>query len=422
MNLLVQNRLPIHFLKTNPRGWIRASLAKFKASAQEVMMQLPLTQEELQAMSWSQRHALLEDYALKSQQKKWEEEVGIKPEDSRFTLIVPIHNEANSLPSFLNTLMLSDIPSAVNMNVIFIANACTDSSQVYIDEFLASLGQIENKLLTGEFNDQGLNRNYKAIKRSNISFMHVDTQTPGKANALGIGNSIARESGHIVAISVDANNYLEPDAIRVMFSHANNSFHDKLTANDIVLLTCTQQEESKASKLKHLLSRAGRMQQHLLESKSGEVDGCLMAWNTQWMESIGGPPAVALEDYAMGVIARVNNYRFEQIKEANIWSYTTNGLKGLLETRTRFVRGVLQLLDLVHHDPSVLQIVEKEAYYIQTLPFRLKYLLYKAKKSPENLPRYIATFLLWEYALRRGRRDYRRNPNDHSWKKIDATY
>ena len=164
------------------------------------------------------------------------------------------------------------------------------------------------------------------------------------------------------------------------------------------------------------------MHQHLVESKSGEIDGCFMAWNTWWMESIGGPPRVALEDYAMGVIARANNYKFEQVKGANIWSYTLNDLKGLLETRARFVRGQLQLLDLVHHDPTITKIVEKEAYYLQDFPSRLKYLLHKAKKSPNNLARYLVTFLLWEYALRKGKRDYRQNPTDQSWKKIDGTY
>src|SRR5438105_269381 len=120
ITMCVENRKPIHFLKMNPRAWMDASLPKFKATVREVAAQTPLTKKELQEMPWSQRHDHLNSYAFKRQERRWEDEVGIKPEDSYFTLIVPIHNEESSLPSFLKTLMLSDIPSSVNLNIVFI--------------------------------------------------------------------------------------------------------------------------------------------------------------------------------------------------------------------------------------------------------------------------------------------------------------
>ena len=62
------------------------------------------------------------EFALERQERRWEDEVGIKPADSHFTLIVPIYNEEEALPSFLNSLLLSDIPASINMNMIFITN------------------------------------------------------------------------------------------------------------------------------------------------------------------------------------------------------------------------------------------------------------------------------------------------------------
>ena len=412
---------PIHYLKTNPKNWIGASLPKFKTSAQEVISQTPLSVKELMGMTWSQRHDYLNFYALKRQERRWEDEIGIKPEDSHFTLIVPIYNEEKSLPSFLRTLLLADIPSSVNVNIVFITNACNDSSSTLIDEFLSILGELKIELLAGEFKDVDLNISYKTTKLGNINFMHVNTSTPGKANALGIGNSIARESSHIIAMSIDANNYLEPDAIRVMFAHAHRAFRGKPRANDTVLLYGKiQRKSTRTSLLANLMTNGNKTR--LVMNTSDEVAGWFMAWNTEWMDSIGGPPAVAAEDYAMKVLARVNNYKIEQVDGALIWGYEVTNLKGVLDTRARYIRGKLQLLDLVDHDSRVLSIIEKEGYYMKNFWGRLNYLLCRTKERPLILPKYVAAFILWEYSLRIGKREYHQNPTNQSWKKIDSTY
>ncbi len=417
----IEIRKPIHYLKTNPKNWIGASLPKFKTSAQEVISQTPLSVKELMGMPWSQRHDYLNSYALKRQESRWEDEVGIKPEDSHFTLIVPIYNEEYSLPSFLRTLLLSDIPPSVNVKIVFVTNACNDSSNALIDDFLSILGKIENELFSGYSKDQRLNIDCKTIRLNSLTFMHVDTRTPGKANALGIGNSIARGSGHTIAMSVDANNYLEPDAIRVMFAHAHQAFRGKPGANDTVLLYGAIRREIRALHLVNVMMKENKTQ-YLMENRDGKVDGWFMAWNTEWIYSIGGPPEVALEDYAMGVLARAHNYKIERVEGAHIWGYEVNNLKDLLDTRARYVRGKFQLLDLVDHDSLILKIIEREEYCMKNLLGRLKYLLHKIKERPLKFPRYAAAFLLWEYTLIIGKRDYHQNPTNQSWKKIDSTY
>jgi cellulose synthase/poly-beta-1,6-N-acetylglucosamine synthase-like glycosyltransferase len=336
--------------------------------------------------------------------------------------MVPIHNEENSLPSFLRTLMLADIPASIELKILLISNACTDSSRAIIHEFLLSLGAVEEYPLECEWKDEGLNPTCQIVKLNHTTFMHVDSQTPGKANALSIGNSIARRDNCLISMSVDANNYLEPDAIRIMFAHAHSVLYGKLEAGATVLISGNEQLERQNSRFTSVIEQSTKVQRHLVENINGYVLGCFMAWDTEWMHSIGGPPALALEDYALGVLARAQHYTIERARGANIWIYAVNDVSGLLDTRARYVRGMLQLVEFVHRDPSILGILEKEAYYMRHVRARLRHLFLKSKQSPQDFPRYVATFLLWEYALLKGKQEYRQNPTNQSWKKVASTY
>src|SRR5205085_12651488 len=87
----------------------------------------------------------------------------------------------------------------------------------------------------------------------NITFSHVDTPTPGKANALNIGNAIALERDHSIAISVDANNFVEPDVFRHMFARAHQAFADP--ANTTVVISAMHEHVTARTKLSVLFDR-----------------------------------------------------------------------------------------------------------------------------------------------------------------------
>lgn len=413
---------PVYFLKSNPPGWKRSSLSKLKAVAGELLSEGVSQREDLLHLTWSQRHEYLNALALLRQEKCWENETGVRPEASFFTLIVPIHNEENSLPSFLHTLMLSDVPASVNMQVIFVTNACVDLSVDMIRAFMACLGDVEFQDVLNDFGDQNMDRRYTLVQQDRRVYIHINTSSAGKAHALDIGNKIASQSGHLIAMSIDANNFIEPDALRKMFSHAYSAFREKLEARDTVLFSGIGKEFLKDSHLKSLLSKVGGARSHLVEVGGGVVNGWMLAWNTVWMNSVGGPPKVALEDYALGVLARASDFKIEQAEEVNVWGYVNNDFNGLIMTRARYVRGKLQICDYVQHDPSILAIIENEAFYMKKFKFRVKHLFAKAVASPLHASKYIATFLLWEYAIWRGMRDYKRNPKNQSWEKIASTY
>jgi cellulose synthase/poly-beta-1,6-N-acetylglucosamine synthase-like glycosyltransferase len=413
---------PLYYLAVNPRQWIRASLPKFQGTAQAVLSHAGRSQTDLLACPWSQRHEYLHACAVKEQERRWEEQTGIAPADAHFTLMVPIYNEEPSLPSFLATLMLVDLPASAHVNILLITNACTDASVALIQEFFSRLGPVQERQLSGVYHDQRLQKTCQMVRQGHLNFIHVHTETPGKANALAVGNQIAREDGHTIAISIDANNYVEPDAVRILFAHARQLFSDHLKTGDTVLISGDSKIERRASPLARFFRRTDNIKEHFLDmSDENGVTGCLMAWNTVWMERIGGPPRVALEDYAMGILARGHHYAIKCVKEASIWIYETNTIQGMLETKARYFRGMLQLLALAD-DPAMKTLIQKDAYFTRDFSARWQYLLRRIQSRPWHLPRYVAAFLVWECALRKGKREYRKDPANYSWKKISSTY
>jgi cellulose synthase/poly-beta-1,6-N-acetylglucosamine synthase-like glycosyltransferase len=423
--IFMENSKPVYFLKMNPLGWKRSSLAQLKAAAKELLSEGVSQRADLLDLPWFQRHEYLNTLALVGQEKCWEHATGVKPEEAFFTLIVPIHNEENSLLSFLHTLMLSDIPAQVNMQVVFVTNACVDSSVDIVRAFMAGLGEVECQDVLDDFGDQNIDRRCAVVRRGHHLFMHINTAKAGKANALNIGNRIASQSGHVMAMSMDANNFIEPDAVRNLFAHAYKAFREKLEAGDIVLygaLEIRHDGSLKPSSSKNLLGAVSKARSHLVEGDEGVVNGWMLAWNTVWMNSVGGCPEVALEDYALGVLARASDFRIVMVEDVIGWGYAPDDLKGLTMTRARYVRGRLQICDYVQYDPSILAIIEKEAFYMRNFPSRLMHLLTKSVASPLHAGKYMATFLLWEYAIQRAVRDYKRNPKNQSWDKVPSTY
>jgi hypothetical protein len=65
--------------------------------------------------------------------------------------------------------------------------------------------------------------------------------------------------------------------------------------------------------------------------------------------------------------------------------------------------------------------VQRDSFYMRNWRERLWHLLRRSRQDILSFPRYLATFLLWEYAIRRGRQDFRRDPENPTWKKIAST-
>lgn len=418
----MDKKSPIYFLQENPYGWKRASLPKLKAWAGEVLSGNVSHSVDMSKMSWSQKHDYLNNVVSQRQALSWEEETGVAPEASFFTLIVPIHNEEHSLSSFLSTLMLANIPATVHGQIIFVTNACNDLSVEILKAFFSTLGEVETRDISDSLPNQQVDQYCSVVQKDCLTFMHINTGRAGKAHALGLGNRLARRSDHLIAMSIDANNFIEPDALRVLFACAYRAFRAKPEVQDTVLFSGVGKEAQKHSRHESMFGKTDDSQPHLVQVGEGVVNGWMMAWNTVWMESIGGPPEVALEDYALGVLARAKCFKIEQAMHVNVWGYVINDFKGLIETRARYVRGKRQIFEYVKYDPTVLSLIESEAFYMKKFIYRLRYVLSRAIGDPARSAKYAATFFIWEYAIWKGMRAYKQNPTNQSWEKIEATY
>ncbi len=382
-----------------PRAWSHASLLK--------------QQEFLKAVKDCEIDYLT---ALKRQQEeRWEKQTGIKPEDSHFTLIVPIHNEEKFLPSFLGSLLIADLPSSVDAHFIFLTNACSDKSKEIIDGFLKTIGEGEVAFEQKNSSDSSVQETTLITHIGNITFSHIDTPTPGKANALNIGNNIALERKHRIAISIDANNFIEPDAFCHMFAKACHAFEDP--TNNTVVISGVDKHVTKQTRLRVLFDR-GRNVHNSIRDDEIFVNGWCMGWDTLWLGAIGGMPQVAVEDYALGVYARKEGKKAERVKEAIIWGYNPNTLADLIEQRARKIRGVYQILRM---HPTLQHTIESDIYVLQEPLSKFRTFKERIQVNPIKFAYYLADLAIWEFAKRKGRLDYSKDPTNQSWKPIVST-
>lgn len=382
-----------------PREWVRASLPKQKAFLKsgrdregDQFAALKMLQDEL-----------------------WEQQTGVKSEASHFTVIVPIHNEEAFLPSFLGSLLVADLPSSVYAHVIFITNACSDKSGGIIDGFLRALGEVEVAYRPLHSPDPAVQQAVLTTRIGNITLSHVDTPTPGKANALNIGNTMALELHHRIAISIDANNFVEPDVFRLMFAKAYRAFTDP--ANTTVVFSGVDEHITQRTKLQGLFDR-GRHLHNRIRKDETFVNGWCMAWDTRWLQEIGGMPQVAVEDYALGVFARNDGMRTERVREAKIWGYNPNTMADLVEQRARKIRGAYQIL---RTHPTLKQALESDIYVLREPVSKIRTLKERIQADPRKIAYYLADLVIWECAKQKARYDYRKDPTNQSWKPISST-
>ncbi len=346
-----------------------------------------------------------------SPSKRWKDISGLEPEESHFTLILPIHNESRFLPNFLSaTFLLAILPSSVHASVLFVTNACTDNSPKIIENYLKSLGDVHLQKHSYNFIDLQLDVFASSVRVKNMTFTHLDIQTAGKANALNIGNRFALASGHEVAMSIDANNFVEPEMIAKMFGESYAAFIKN--PNGRIFLsgkgrTITDEVQEKIPPKR----------QFAIEHTEGKVNGWFMSWNPKELNNIGGFRQTAFEDYCTGVDIRRRSKKIGQVN-AYIWGNVSNKVMDTIELRSRCIRGSKQLLRLI---PETKDILQQENHYMRNFPRRLQYLYKRAIEEPQEIKRHIGNFASWELALFKARIDLFRNPNNQSWKPIKAT-
>lgn len=345
----------------------------------------------------------------------WEDITGVKISDSKFTVMVPIHNEEKSLASSVGSLFLSIVPIEVEMQTDFILNDCADGSETIINGLLHTRGEVTTHNVSEEefvrYQDPGLQRTYLEVKQGKIVSRVYKTETRGKANALQLGSRLALHNNHDILISVDVNNYVEPDTLALMFKEAYKHFISQ--KDGTVLLSAIPQKVHKnpLGTLENLLREHGVFN----DATYVPVYGWCMALNPQWASENIQP--VAVEDYALGVMARSQNKGVAIVEDARIWGHRTN-FKDSLNQFRRSIRGRLQLLDL---HPELRPFLESDNYFMKPLKERIEVIAKHIKEDPKGLPKYIWRLIYGEMGLMLGNNDYKKEPTNQSWIGLSST-
>ncbi|EKE05824.1 MAG: hypothetical protein ACD_19C00176G0046 [uncultured bacterium] len=347
--------------------------------------------------------------------RHWENTTGVKTSDSKFTVTVPIHNEEKSLMSSVGALILSQVPVGVDMQTNFILNGCDDNSEGIINNLLKRIGNVVvHNIPESEyrgFNDANLERTFLEVRQGKLIYRVYKTETKGKANALKLGNSLAILSNHEILISVDANNYVEPDTLMHMFKEAYSHF---IKENDetVVLSAIPKKVHKNTLRIMEKLLREHGIYD---DAKYIPVYGWCMAFKTSWAHENIQP--VAVEDYALGIMARSQNKKVAVVENALIWGYRTT-FKDSLNQFRRSIRGRLQLLNL---HPELKSIMESDNYFMRSLPERINVIYKHISLDPKSFLKYMWRFIYGEVGLVLGKYDYKCEPTNQSWDKLTST-
>lgn len=384
----------IRFISENHCQWREATAGPDQLADEGSLSGLPLNRETIHTMQeWS-----------------WEHDTGVKPHDSRFTVIIPVHDEERSLPEFFNSFMLSDVPASVPMQVVVITNNCSDDSPHMVRSFIASTAEkVEEKPLPDSITDPGIAPCAYTGTWGAITITHVDTTTPGKSPALEQGNLLALQEDHEIALSFDADVLMDPSTIKTLFAEA---YHTIVTQQqEKTLYTGKFIGEAKDERTwlyQKFYNKFKRQDQTSL------VTGAIVAWNPKFMHDIQAFLPISSQDYAMGVLTRVNGGEVIRTEDAAVYGYIPASLTEKLNTMRRSVRGRKQLLAL---RPETTEEVMSGSSLAKP---RVDRILDRVSKT-DSLASFIksmAWLIMEEYAVIQGTRDFEKNPHNASWDKI----
>ena len=275
----------IHLLTKNPNGWKRAA-------TEMSMRTLPPFTTPKQNAETTARH----------QNERWKEIVR-EPSESSFTIVVPVSNVSKYLPSVLATFLLADIPPAVDINFVLVTNNCTDqgASVKAVEDFMKSVGDPVKKPLSSldqSFSDELLSPEYSQVQadHSNTTFFHLDTMTPGKANASDIASTVALSQDHSIVMCLDANKFPEPETIPRMIGGAYRELID--TIKPAVIVTGKFFDEDIGVEENRLLLPTN------IPPATLYVKGGIMAWNPQMQNKNSQKESITmLDDSALELFA-----------------------------------------------------------------------------------------------------------------------
>lgn len=399
--LMKSNFVTINQMFDPPDGWLRASLPKLEAITRTILR------------SSCEAGISFEEAKEKVLKNDWFSVTGKDPSETCFTIIIPVHNEARTLPSFLGALLTSSIPDMADIQVVFVVNASTDQSAVLIRDRLAHLHQpVTKEVLPPSAYDPHRSGTAFLVSVKGLRFLVVETLTPGKANALNVGNEIALSRGHDIAMNIDANNWVEPDSISLLFRDAwkyilsnTSSKVVIVNANEYYAKTRTQFPVSAEAKV-----------------LKAEVTGWMFAWSTKWISENNGFSRCAIEDYAAGLMALAQGRQIE-CSSAPVWGFAAFGTSDEGKQNVRYLYGCMQLARQFQRDLVATQILLGDFPDLMPVFQRLEYHIGIRSNSNKilGLIKGVYQWLRREVLIFRAWRKFNKDPLGQTWEPINST-
>lgn len=354
------------------------------------------------------------DACENEQERRWQETTGLPAAESSFTLAIPIHNEKHSLPSFLDALLLSDIPHSVPATIVFITNACTDSSPQVIHSFMEQWSSVGK--MTDIYFPIGQEIRGSKVWKGAMQLVHFDIPNAGKANALTLASDFSRNIGNRILMTHDANVFPEPDAIRTMFAFIQK--HIIVTDTPAAVIT----GDFRGAKR----SRAA-FQRHIPEQDTGSLyqrDNNFVGWflgfDNEFFQKIGGVPFTSSEDYALALYARLEERPIIVAPEVHVWGYVPNNFYDHVATIVRSARGKRQLLRIFSDRPDALGMIHEDKQWLspkQSVRLIMHDVLTRQEFPMGKIRNLLVVIAANSIALVEDVWD----PDNHSWPDISST-
>lgn len=362
---------------------------------------------------------------------RWIESTGQNPEESDLTIVVPVHNEASNLETFMGAFLTSDIPKSLPVHVIFVTNNCTDDSQLELFKQLQKIGAIETESIELSTVDPLAEKEMKSVTVGRRKYVVITTPVGSKANALNIANHYALEvhpSNYL--LNLDANNYVEPETVRLMYAAGveMTSNSEKLLVDGMPVRQYKKQFNSPLSVLGSTLKDKFEPTRSA-NRESASIAGCCMLWDPKWYKKMGNLPLGVGDDYTLTVLAMLDGPNEPTIHtNAPIWVYEPIGLDRL-RCAGRWRMQKLQLLEFFRayrpdQHPDVLNIIREKRYGFDSFGLRFTSMVEKiidGPRSPNTIARRLAKFVYQEITIAYGNYLYDKQPNSLSWDPIQST-
>ncbi len=397
------NQFPIDLMLEQPTGWLKASLPKIIS-----------TSGAIKKIAAADPLASFEKYSNQVKEENWQKITGFEAQNSHFTVIIPVHNEERSLPSFLGALLTSEIPSTTDALFIFVVNSSTDQSQSIIMRRLSAIAPLQKITLPTINSDPNISENFYQMCYGKVRFWVMSTSTPGKSNALNIGNEIAKKQLHDIAISIDANNWVEPDSISLQFNSAKEAFLQNPDSK-IVIINSKEFGPIRGSEDDVITARK--------VNQKAEVTGWMFSWSTKWVDENTGFAKRVIDDYALGLLA-LSQGMVIAFSDANIWGYSAaNAIDENIEI-IRFTVGALQLAHQYKNNLIAINILQDDFPSLRPLQKRVDFYILSRIRKNETLSSIIKGVIRWllnEIIIFRAQMILVRNPQKQTWRPIQST-